>query len=78
VIGELDTGDFTRIRLGVAPPDGMPPAGEWVDHVLGPFAGDEMEMVARVADLAAEAVEVVIGKGVSQAMGRFNRWPVED
>ena len=73
MIRELGTGAFTRIRLGVAPSGGMPPAGEWVDHVLGPFTGEEMEMVARVSEQAAEAVETIIVEGVSQAMGRFNR-----
>lgn len=69
----LGGADFLRVRLGVAPDDGMPPAGEWVDFVLGRFAPGEEEVVERVARRAVSAVLEIIGRGPEAAMGRFNR-----
>jgi len=77
VTGELGTGDFTRVRLGMAPTGGMPQAGGWVEHVLGPFDEGEIETVRRVAGLAVEAVEQIIHEGVPTAMNRFNRRMIE-
>jgi PTH1 family peptidyl-tRNA hydrolase len=64
---------FIRVRLGVAPAGGMPPAGEWVDFVLGSFADGEEEDVRRVADRAVEAVAAIVSEGPLPAMSRFNR-----
>jgi len=69
----LESGAFTRVRLGVAPVDGMLPAGEWVDYVLGSFEPGEEERVQRMAGLAADAVMEIICHGSGQAMSRFNR-----
>ncbi len=51
----------------------MPPAGEWVDFVLGSFADGEEEDVRRVADRAVEAVAAIVSEGSLPAMSRFNR-----
>lgn len=68
----LGNGAFTRVRLGVAPDHGMPPAGEWVEFVLGQFGPDEEESVKKVAGLAVRAVAEIISHGPSRAMSRFN------
>lgn len=73
VVQVLGDGSFTRVRLGVAPEAGMPPAEEWVDFVLGCFEPDEEEVVRRVAGLAVEAVADIVGHGSQKAMSRYNR-----
>jgi PTH1 family peptidyl-tRNA hydrolase len=71
--GALDSADFIRVRLGVAPAEGMPPAGEWVDFVLGRFAPGEEDAVRRVTGMAVSAVLEIIDRGPDAAMGRYNR-----
>ncbi len=68
----LGNGAFTRIRLGVAPPNGMPAAEEWVDFVLGFFEPHEKEIAGGVAGVAVSAVTEIINHGPSKAMSRFN------
>lgn len=69
----LGNGGFIRVRMGLAPAGGMPPAGEWVDFVLGRFMPEEEEDVHRVARRAVSAVLDILDRGPAAAMSRFNR-----
>jgi len=67
--GRLGRSDFPRLRFGIGrPPPGVDPA----DHVLTPFAGEEVTQLAALVDAAADAVETVLADGVGAAMARFN------
>jgi len=70
VIGALDTQEFLRIRLGIAP-DRKPADG--AEYVLTPFRKKQLEIVDELLDAAAEAVQVVVKEGPAAAMNRFNR-----
>ena len=70
VIGALDTQEFLRIRLGIAP-DRKPADG--AEYVLTPFRKKQLEIVDALLDTAAEAVQVVVKEGLAAAMNRFNR-----
>jgi PTH1 family peptidyl-tRNA hydrolase len=70
VIGALDTQEFLRIRLGIAP-DRKPADG--AVYVLTPFRKKQLEIVDALLDTAAEAVQVVVKEGPAAAMNRFNR-----
>ena len=70
VIGALDTQEFLRIRLGIAP-DRKPKDG--AEYVLTPFRKKQLEIVDQLLDTAAEAVQVVVKEGPAAAMNRFNR-----
>ena len=70
VIGALDTQEFLRIRLGIAP-DRKPADG--AEYVLTPFRKKQLEIVDQLLDTAAEAVQVVVKEGPAAAMNRFNR-----
>lgn len=73
VIHALGTLDFPRLRIGVRPPE---PVGEnLVDYVLRPFAPDVWESIRLAEEQAADAVEVVLERGLAAAMNRFNRRP---
>ena len=42
------------------------------DYVLGKFSKEEIELLTPVAERVTEAVELIIQKGVAQAMNKFN------
>jgi PTH1 family peptidyl-tRNA hydrolase len=70
IIAHLRTEEFPRLRIGVGSP---PPGIEWSEYVLAPFPGDEREAVDSMVEAAADALEMVIGAGVAEAMQRYNR-----
>jgi PTH1 family peptidyl-tRNA hydrolase len=74
IINALDTQDFLRIRIGVAPDhkieDGM-------SYLLSPFRKAQLKVVDQVLDTAVEAVKVILTEGPDAAMNRFNRKPEE-
>jgi peptidyl-tRNA hydrolase, PTH1 family len=70
IIGALDTQDFLRIRIGVAP--------EWKitdgpSYLLAPMKKKDLEVVDGILDTAEEAVKVILKDGPAAAMNRFNR-----
>jgi PTH1 family peptidyl-tRNA hydrolase len=72
VIQHLGTGDFPRIRVGVGRPEGQrDPSG----HLLSRVRLEERERFSETIDLAVEALEVLLDKGVAEAMNRYNGLP---
>jgi PTH1 family peptidyl-tRNA hydrolase len=66
----LHTEAFTRVRIGI----GKPPGGrdQGADHVLrAPSRRDRVELDVSI-ELAADAVECILGDGVLGAQTRFN------
>jgi len=70
VIGALDTQEFLRIRLGIAPDRKI---ADGVKFVLTPFRKAQLKMVEEVLDTTFEAVQVILRDGPGAAMNRFNR-----
>lgn len=68
IIGALETQEFVRIRLGIAPEK----------RILKPFTKRQLKVVDEVLDTAAEAVKVILTEGPDAAMNRFNRKPDDD
>jgi len=68
IIGALNTQEFLRIRLGIAPEK----------RILRPFTKRQLKVVDGVLDLAGEAVKVILTEGPAAAMNRFNRKQDED
>jgi PTH1 family peptidyl-tRNA hydrolase len=68
IIGALETQEFLRIRLGIAPET----------KILKPFNKRQLKVVDQVLDIAAEAVKVILTEGPDAAMNRFNRMPDDD
>ena len=70
IINALDTKDFLRIRMGVAPDhkieDGM-------SYLLSPFRKAQLKVVDEMLDVAADAVKMILTDGAAAAMNRFNR-----
>lgn len=70
ILAALNTDEFLRIRLGIAPDRKV---GDGVKYVLTPFRKAQETLVDEVLDTAAQAVEVIIKEGPAAAMNRFNR-----
>jgi peptidyl-tRNA hydrolase, PTH1 family len=70
IIGALNTQDFLRIRVGVAPERKV---GDGAEYLLAPMKKKDLAMVDGMLDTAAEAVKVILKDGPAAAMNRFNR-----
>ena len=68
IIGALETQEFVRIRIGIAPEK----------RILKPFTKRQLKVVDDVLDNAAEAVKMILTEGPDAAMNRFNRKPDDD
>jgi PTH1 family peptidyl-tRNA hydrolase len=62
--------EFIRVRCGVYPEHAVK---DGRDYLLSPFRKRELEVVADMLDAAGDAVSMIVEKGVSAAMNRFNR-----
>jgi PTH1 family peptidyl-tRNA hydrolase len=69
VIGELDTEDFARLRVGI----GAVSSEHAVSYVLGSFDKQERACVDETVIRAADAVECWVAEGVEAVMNRYNR-----
>ena len=70
IIQEIDSEDFIRIRCGIGrPANGCEPR----DYVLGPFASEEMPVVRKQINDAADATRVCLKEGFVKAMNAYNR-----
>jgi PTH1 family peptidyl-tRNA hydrolase len=70
IIGTIDSSDFPRVRMGIQPDH---PVGDLAAYVLRPMRKADLEIAAEMAEQAAEAVELIITRGIGAAMNRFNR-----
>lgn len=69
IIEELGTESFARLRMGVGPP----PASDWAEFVLHEFDEEERPVAESLIESAADAVELILKKGIQAAMDRYNR-----
>lgn len=71
IIEHLKTQEFIRVRLGISRPAGeIPPES----YVLETFSAEGKKELPTLTGIACEAIEVIIGQGVTAAMNRFNVW----
>ena len=66
---KLGTQKYARCRIGIDAPGRIPQK----DYVLGRFRDDQQPLVDEAIGLACEATECWIGRGITEAMNRFNR-----
>ena len=65
----VDSGDFTRVRVGIGRPPGRQDAA---DFVLKDFSGTERSALPNLLSDAADAVETVVSDGLVVAQQRFH------
>lgn len=70
LLRHLPSDRFVRVRVGVGRP---PPRWDPADYVLSRFEAEERRTVDEVVEAASDAVEMIVTRGVSRAMERFNR-----
>jgi peptidyl-tRNA hydrolase, PTH1 family len=75
IIGALDTNDFLRIRIGVAPEHKV---SDGKEYLLSPMRKAQLKVVDEMLEVAAEAVKVILSDGEATAMNRFNRKEEKD
>ena len=69
IIEELGSADFLRVKVGIGKPE-SPEQG--TDYVLSRFSRDEITLVKKSIEQAAEALEEIIVSGKDQAMNTYN------
>ncbi len=69
LIDILGTDDFPRVRVGIKKGE---LSADLADYVLSDFPPEDVLVVQEVVGWAADAVECLIGEGVTAAMNRFN------
>ena len=73
IIQHLGSKRIPRLRIGIG--NGYQDARRFV---LSPFSGREKKMLPQILDVAADAVEVALTRGMDEAMNRFNRNVLEE
>lgn len=72
IFEDIGTEDVTRCRCGVGP---VPPGGDAAEFVLDPFTPEELIVAREMATVAADAVEMILARGVAAAANVYNRRP---
>jgi PTH1 family peptidyl-tRNA hydrolase len=70
LIEKLGTAEFVRVRVGVGRPPDQRDTADWV---LSAFSSSEEDALPEILDRAADAVSLVMERGVSAAMNETNR-----
>jgi len=72
VIQNLRTDEVARLRLGVAPTEGLPGGEDLSDFVLSDFDEQELEDVDEMIQRAVAACKCWLEEGTESTMNRFN------
>lgn len=70
IIDALGSQEFTRVRVGVAHPEGE---GDSIDHLITPLDARELRAFAPVFERAADAVLAIMRDGLERAMNAYNQ-----
>ena len=69
VIQELQSEDFTRIRVGIGKPEFD---GDMINYVIGAIPEEEIKILDEGTTKASNAIIEIIKNGVDNAMNKFN------
>jgi PTH1 family peptidyl-tRNA hydrolase len=75
IIEQCGGNGFARVRVGVSKPPMHTPGKDVSGWVLGDFPSAQAALVEAIVARAADAVEAVVGLGVTPAMNDFNGKP---
>jgi peptidyl-tRNA hydrolase, PTH1 family len=73
VSSHLHSGSYVRVRIGIGKPPGRQTGAQYVLRRPGRA---EREVLETAVEVAADAVETIVGDGVDAAMQKFNTDPV--
>ena len=69
IISALGTNDFVRVRVGIGRPPGQM---ETADFVLKDFSTTDKKSLPVTLEIAADAVEAIVAKGLTAAQQEFH------
>lgn len=69
VIQELQTENFTRVRVGIGKPEFK---GDMINYVIGAIPDEEVKILDSGAEKAKDAIVEIIKNGADIAMNKFN------
>lgn len=72
VIAELATRQIPRLRIGVR---GETPWRDTAGYVLAPFEADEQAAIREAVERSADAVRMILRRGIGAAMNNYNKKP---
>ena len=72
VLAILGTEDVPRLRIGIGP---APPDQDLAQFVLSPPSAEEIPLLERACDRAAELAHVFLGRGLRAALDVYSRNP---
>ena len=73
IIDSLSSQDFPRIRVGLGRPPEVRSEDEVAAYVLNEFTSNEQPLVTEAVTRVAEALEVLLSRGIAEAMNQFNQ-----
>ena len=65
---ELASAGFARVRIGI----GRGEPDTQIDHVLSKFADGEKKLFDKAVDASADAVKLILYRGINEAMNNYN------
>ena len=68
IVDYLNSTAFPRIRVGI----GKNQVGDLVNHVLGGFKGEELDVMSESITKASDAVKIIVSDGIDIAMNKMN------
>ena len=69
VVSNLQTEEFARIRVGIGSPKEKQDA---ISYVIGAISEEEIELLNKGVEQAAEAMASILKDGIDKAMNIFN------
>jgi PTH1 family peptidyl-tRNA hydrolase len=69
IIYNLSTNQFSRLRVGIDKPKGEYDAA---DYVLGKFPSEDVPIIDKAVQAAAEASLFIVRSGIDEAMNKYN------
>ena len=69
IINAIQSEDFMRVRVGISEPKIK---SEQISYVLGKFSPEEKILITKSIDRCIKALEIIIEKGIDEAMNLHN------
>tara|TARA_B100000945_G_scaffold45158_1_gene30984 strand:+ start:4605 stop:5201 length:597 start_codon:yes stop_codon:yes gene_type:complete len=69
IINSIQSEDFMRVRVGISEPKIK---SEQISYVLGKFSPEEKILITKSIDRCIKALEIIIEKGIDEAMNLHN------
>jgi PTH1 family peptidyl-tRNA hydrolase len=73
IIYHLNSNEFTRMRIGIGPEDGMIHKSDAIDYVLNNFNAKEVEEIKKLMPEYINCIKSFLTEDIKLTMNRFNK-----